>query len=96
MHWYMITSDTKMFKKGQYDSYIWPTYIIQQAIRTHGIDYAVLTHVPLEKMASFSQTTFSNVFSWMKIVELWSVLEIPAGLSARGRQLLHRTGNSFD
>ena len=27
-----------------------------------------LTHLPLNKMAAISQTTFSNAFSWMKIL----------------------------
>ena len=30
-----------------------------------------LTHQPLDKMATISQTTFSNTFSWMKKFEFW-------------------------
>ena len=38
-----------------------------------------LTHLPLDKMAAISQTTFSNAFSWIKIYEFrlklhWSLL----------------------
>ena len=29
----------------------------------------VLTHLPLDKMATISQTTFSNAFSWKKMFE---------------------------
>ena len=29
------------------------------------------THLPLDKMAAFSQTTFSNAFSWMKCLVFW-------------------------
>ena len=36
------------------------------------------------------------VVVWGLCGGLSAVLEIPAGPSARGRQLLHRTGNSFD
>ena len=31
----------------------------------------VLTHLPLNKMVVFSQTTFSNAFSWIKTFEFW-------------------------
>ena len=31
----------------------------------------VLTHLPLDKMAAISQTTFSNAFSWMKSFVFW-------------------------
>ena len=31
----------------------------------------VLTHWGRDKMAAFSQTTLSNAFSWMKILEFW-------------------------
>ena len=30
-----------------------------------------LTHLPLDKMAAISQTTFSNAFSWMKSFVFW-------------------------
>ena len=30
---------------------------------------ALLTHLTLDKMAAISQTTFSNAFSWMKMLE---------------------------
>ena len=30
-----------------------------------------LTHLPLDKMAAISQTTFSNAFLWMKKFEFW-------------------------
>ena len=33
--------------------------------------YRELTHLPLDKMAAFSQTTFSNAFSWMKSFTFW-------------------------
>ena len=32
-------------------------------------DSALLTHIPLDKMASISQTAFPNAFSWMKNFE---------------------------
>ena len=32
---------------------------------------AGLTHLPLNKMAAISQTTFSNAFSWMKSFIFW-------------------------
>ena len=31
------------------------------------------THLPLDKMAAFSQTIFSDAFSWMKIFVFWSI-----------------------
>ena len=31
----------------------------------------VLTHLPLDKIAVISQTTFSDAFSWMKILAFW-------------------------
>ena len=34
-------------------------------------DQARLTHWGWEKMATISQTTVSNAFSWMKMYELW-------------------------
>ena len=33
--------------------------------------YWILTHLPLDKMAAISQTTFSSAFSWMKKFEFW-------------------------
>ena len=38
-----------------------------------GKDYIgkCLTHLPLNKMAAFSQTIFSDVFSWMKSFVFW-------------------------
>ena len=33
---------------------------------------AALTHLPLDKMATISQATFSGAFSWMKIFVYWS------------------------
>ena len=32
----------------------------------------LLTHLPLDKMAAISQTTFLNGFSWMKILYFYS------------------------
>ena len=31
----------------------------------------ILTHLPLDKMATVSQTIFSDAFSWMKMFEFW-------------------------
>ena len=33
------------------------------------VSFINLTHLPLDKMAAISQTTFSNAFSWMKMLE---------------------------
>ena len=32
---------------------------------------AILNHLPLDKMAAFSQTIFLDAFSWMKGVLFW-------------------------
>ena len=32
---------------------------------------SALTHLPLDKMAAFSQTIFSDAFSWMKFFAFW-------------------------
>ena len=34
-------------------------------------DWVFLTHWGWDKMAAILQTTFSNAFSWMKMLELW-------------------------
>ena len=47
---------------------------------TYGVHWVVkqlqqrwaLTHLPLDKMATISQTTFSEAFWWMKIFVFWS------------------------
>ena len=35
----------------------------------HNAEQSFLTHLPLDKMAAISETTPSNTFSWMEILE---------------------------
>ena len=35
-----------------------------------------LTHLPLDKMAAISQTTFSNAFSWKKMLDFFTELSL--------------------
>ena len=37
----------------------------------NGLGSSTLTHLPLDNMATISQTTFSNAFSWMNYFVFW-------------------------
>ena len=67
----------------------WPAAIARATILVPRHLYRIqvsathLPHLPLDKMAVISQTTFSNAFSWTKIVKIWikiSLKFVPMGL----------------
>ena len=45
--------------------------LISSCFSRTGNWFAAFTHLPLDKMAAISQTTFSSAFSWMKSFESW-------------------------
>ena len=48
----------------------------------------VLTHLPLDKMAAISQTTFSNAFSWMKMLEFRFSFQSPIDNKSASDQVI--------
>ena len=63
----------------------WVSILIGQST-TDGQD--PLTHLPLDKMAAISQTTFSNTFSWMKMLEFQ--FNFPWNLFLRFQLTIHQ------
>ena len=52
---------------------------VDEVVLAKGFNYK-LTHLPLDKMAAISQTTFLNAFSWMNSFVFWISLKfVPKG-----------------
>ena len=47
----------------------WGDFSCRRAVDSSSLEWFYLTHLPLDKMAAISQTTFSNAFSWMKLLK---------------------------
>ena len=62
---------------------LWVWYRSRNNIVTHADTFQIFTHWGRDKMDAISQTTLSNAFSWMKMLEFQ--LKFPWSLFIRGQ-----------
>ena len=63
--WWKFRQNDDIFSYAENVSMLRYHHVVRRLTASGTSQSGILTHLPLDKMASISQTTFSNAFSWM-------------------------------